>query len=98
MPQALNNLVQRRVRVIHRVQRVQELLQRAPGLLRFRVLQWTAGVGVVFDGDTDGLDRGALPGKGLECLQGGPIRRGESQRDAGSVADPDSTNVRALWS
>ena len=48
-------------------------------------LQCAAGVGVVLDGDADGPGRGALPGKGLERRQGGPVRRGEAQRDAGSV-------------
>ena len=87
LPQVFDDLVKRGLRVIHLVQRVQELLQRPPGLVpvRFRFLQCAASVGVVLDGDADGPGRGALPGKGLERFQGGPVRQGKSQRDAGSV-------------
>ena len=87
LPQALDDLVQRGLRVFHLVQRVQDLLQRPPGLVpvRFRVLQSAAGVGVVLNGDSNRPGRGTLVGKGLERLQVGPVRRGESQRDAGSV-------------
>ena len=53
--------------------------------VRFRVLQCAAGVGVVLNGDSNRPGRGTLVGKGLERLQVGPVRRGESQRDAGSV-------------
>ena len=41
--------------------------------------------GVAFNGDVNRPGRGALPGKGLERLQGGPVRGSESQRDAGCV-------------
>ena len=37
------------------------------------------------DGDADGPGRGAHLGKGLERFQGGPVRGGKAQRDAGSV-------------
>ena len=52
------------------------LCQGAAGLVpvRFRFLQCAAGVGVAFNGDVDRPGRGALPGKGLERLQGGPGR------------------------
>ena len=54
------------------------LLQRPPGLVPvlFRFVQCAAGVEVMFNGNSNRPGRGAHLSKGLECLQGGPVRRG----------------------
>ena len=67
LPQVFDELVKRRLCVVHLVQRVQDLLQRPPSLVpvRFRVLQCATGVGVVLDGDADGPGRGAFRSSGV---------------------------------
>ena len=80
LPQVLDDLVQRGLHSVRLVQRVQELAQRIPGLVALNdgAQQGVVRIGVLVHSDTNGPGRGALAGKGLQCLQGGTVFRGES--------------------